>query len=48
VLAGEPVLRNEHDGSAPRWELRPVTRFEQRALDAGREIVDFSYIREPG
>jgi tRNA (guanine-N7-)-methyltransferase len=47
VLTGEPLLRDEHHGPAPRWELRPVTRFEQRALDAGREIVDFSYIREP-
>jgi tRNA (guanine-N7-)-methyltransferase len=30
---------------AGRWEGRPVTQFEQRALDAGRQIFDLAYRR---
>ncbi|MDR3069512.1 MAG: tRNA (guanosine(46)-N7)-methyltransferase TrmB [Propionibacteriaceae bacterium] len=45
VLAEEPLLREEFSKEAPRWELRPITRFEQRAIDAGREVVDLSYVR---
>jgi tRNA (guanine-N7-)-methyltransferase len=30
---------------APRWADRPVTRFEQRGIDAGRTITDLSYRR---
>jgi tRNA (guanine-N7-)-methyltransferase len=33
------------DGWAPRWDARPVTRFEERGLDAGREIFDLGYRR---
>jgi tRNA (guanine-N7-)-methyltransferase len=32
---------------APRWECRPVTRFERRGLDAGRPIVELCYRRRP-
>ena len=38
VRDGELV--NPHEGPAPRPSHRPVTRFEQRAIDAGREVVD--------
>jgi tRNA (guanine-N7-)-methyltransferase len=27
------------------WEARPITQFERRALDAGRQIVDLLYRR---
>jgi tRNA (guanine-N7-)-methyltransferase len=30
---------------APRWNSRPITPFEQRGLDAGREIFDLAYRR---
>jgi tRNA (guanine-N7-)-methyltransferase len=43
TLAADPELVNEHDGYAPRPAERPVTKFEQRALDAGREIRDLSF-----
>ncbi|HEX6517148.1 MAG TPA: tRNA (guanosine(46)-N7)-methyltransferase TrmB [Nocardioidaceae bacterium] len=45
VLDGEPRLENLHDGPAPRWRERPVTRFERRARRAGRPIVDLAYRR---
>jgi tRNA (guanine-N7-)-methyltransferase len=34
-----------HDGAAPRWDERPVTRFERRGRAAGREITDLTYRR---
>ena len=47
VLDRHPAFVNEHPDaeSAPRWVDRPVTRFEQRGLDAGRIITDFCYRR---
>ena len=33
------------DEYAPRWEARPVTKFEQRGIDQGREIFDLAYRR---
>jgi tRNA (guanine-N7-)-methyltransferase len=46
VLDHHPAFESEHpDGSAPRWPDRPVTRFEQRGIDAGRTITDLSYRR---
>ena len=38
VLAGESRLRG---GVVPRWEERPVTRFERRGLAEGRVVTDF-------
>jgi tRNA (guanine-N7-)-methyltransferase len=32
-------------GYAPRWDARPVTKFEQRGIDEGREIFDLAYRR---
>jgi len=43
VLDAEPGLANEYGGWAPRWDQRPVTRFERRGLDAGRTIYDLCY-----
>lgn len=44
-LDGFPGLVNEHGGWAPRLAQRPVTKYEQRGLDAGRRIFDLSYRR---
>lgn len=49
VLDGAPGLVNEHpgrDGWAPRPDSRPITRFEQRGIDAGRHVFDLSYRRQ--
>lgn len=40
-----PTLRNRHDGWASRPEFRPLTRFETRGLNEGREIFDLEYER---
>ncbi len=40
VLDSERGLQG---GPVPRWEERPVTRFERKGLDAAREIVDLAY-----
>jgi tRNA (guanine-N7-)-methyltransferase len=45
VLSAEPLLDNEHDGPAPRWEDRPLTRFERRGLRAERPIIDLTFRR---
>ena len=46
VLDATPGLVSEHpDGWAPRWADRPLTRFEQRGLDAGRAVHDLTYRR---
>jgi tRNA (guanine-N7-)-methyltransferase len=46
VLDDHPAFRNEHSGGwAPRWDARPITRFEQRGIEAGRQIFDLAYRR---
>jgi tRNA (guanine-N7-)-methyltransferase len=45
VLDHHPAFVNQHAGWAPRWDARPVTRFERRGLEAGRTIVDLDYRR---
>ena len=48
VLDDHPALTNvagTDDGWAPRFAERPVTRFEQRGLDAGRTVRDLTYQR---
>nr|WP_300143999.1 tRNA (guanosine(46)-N7)-methyltransferase TrmB [Propionicimonas sp.] len=45
VLDAEPGLVNCHDGRAPRYDLRPVTRYERRGIEAGRTIHDLAYRR---
>lgn len=40
VVAADPGLTNPHEGYAPRPAHRPVTKFEQRGLDAGRPSHD--------
>jgi tRNA (guanine-N7-)-methyltransferase len=45
VLAAEPLLENVHDGPAPRFADRPLTRFERRGIEAGRSITDLTFRR---
>jgi tRNA (guanine-N7-)-methyltransferase len=42
VLDAEPAL---HGGVVPRWEERPVTKFERKGIAAGRSITDLAYAR---
>ena len=42
VLDAEPSLTG---GVVPRWEERPVTKFERKGVDAGRAITDLRYRR---
>jgi tRNA (guanine-N7-)-methyltransferase len=41
----EPRLENTASGWAPRPEWRPVTKFEARARDEGRDVHDLIYRR---
>lgn len=48
VLDATPGLINEYAGSggwAPRPDDRPVTKFEERGLAAGRPVADLAYRR---
>lgn len=46
VLDQAPALRNEYPAAwAPRFPTRPVTKYEQRGIDAGRTILDLTYRR---
>jgi tRNA (guanine-N7-)-methyltransferase len=46
VFDNDPRFASEHsDARAPRWEARPITQFEQRGLDAERQIFDLAYRR---
>jgi tRNA (guanine-N7-)-methyltransferase len=46
VLDDHPAFVNEYPGGwAPRWEDRPITRFERRGIVAGRHIFDLAYRR---
>ena len=42
VLDAEPLLEG---GLVPRWDERPVTRFERKGVEAGRNIIDLAYAR---
>ena len=46
VLEAEPLLENVYDGPAPRWDERPLTRFERRGLEAGRTVTDLTFRRD--
>ncbi|WP_326559656.1 tRNA (guanosine(46)-N7)-methyltransferase TrmB [Micromonospora sp. NBC_01796] len=45
TLTDDPALVNAYAGYAPRPEHRPVTKFERRALAAGRPISDLIFHR---
>lgn len=45
VLGADPGLDLRYGGYAPRMAARPVTRFEQRGVEAGRVIRDLLAVR---
>jgi tRNA (guanine-N7-)-methyltransferase len=45
VLVADPGLSNRHAQFAPRPEARPHTKFERRALAAGRPVFDLEFTR---
>lgn len=45
VLSAEALLENVHDGPAPRWAERPLTRFERRGVRAGHPVTDLTFRR---
>ena len=45
VLSAEPALANTAAGYAPRPELRPLTKFEQRGLRLGHGVWDLVFRR---
>jgi tRNA (guanine-N7-)-methyltransferase len=47
ACTGEPLLRNAagRPGFAPRPSWRPISKFEQRALDEGRVVRDLLFFR---
>lgn len=45
TLTADPELVNTYPGFAPRPAHRPVTKFEQRGIDLGHEIVDLVFRR---
>lgn len=46
-LDDHPLLENVHGGWAPRLSERPVTKYEQRGIDQGRQVFDLTYRRKP-
>lgn len=45
ALDHAPGLTNVHGGWAPRYGGRPLTKFEKRGMDEGRDIYDLTYAR---
>jgi tRNA (guanine-N7-)-methyltransferase len=45
TLDADPELVNAFDSYAPRPAHRPRTKFEQRGIDAGRDIFDLIFRR---
>lgn len=43
VLEADPALRG---GVVPRPPHRPITKFEQRGLEAGRPVTDLIYVKQ--
>lgn len=46
TLTADGQLRNLYDGYAPRPAARPLTKFELRALAAGRPVRDLMFVRD--
>ena len=45
VLSAEPLLANTCEGYAPRPDVRPLTKFEQRGLNLGHGVWDLVFLR---
>ena len=46
ALSDTPSLKNKYEGFAPHQEWRPRTKFEQKGIDAGREIHELFFVKE--
>lgn len=44
-LTNTPGLTNKYDGYADHQEWRPRTKFEQKGIDAGREIREIYFVK---
>ena len=47
MLSADPGLVNTCEGFAPRPEYRVLTKFEERGVEAGREIFDLVFRAAP-
>ncbi|GII20418.1 tRNA (guanosine(46)-N7)-methyltransferase TrmB [Planosporangium mesophilum] len=47
TLTADPGLTNAHRGYAPRPSYRPLTKFEERGVRAGRDVFDLIFTRSP-
>ena len=47
TLDAHPRFENLHGGWAPRYEARPVTKYEAKGLAQGRRVYDLTYRRLP-
>jgi tRNA (guanine-N7-)-methyltransferase len=45
TLSADPELTNAYDGYAPRPAYRPLTKFEERGVQAGRDVFDLVFRR---
>jgi tRNA (guanine-N7-)-methyltransferase len=45
ALGADGQLVNAYEDYAPRAAHRPITKYEQRARDAGRDVVDLMFHR---
>lgn len=45
-LLNTPGLENKYEGFAPHQEWRPLTKFEQKGLDAGHAIHELFFIKK--
>ncbi|MGC9669875.1 tRNA (guanosine(46)-N7)-methyltransferase TrmB [Planosporangium sp. 12N6] len=48
TLTADPELTNAHPGYAPRPPYRPLTKFEERGVRAGRDVFDLIFTRDLG
>jgi len=45
-LSNTPGIKNKYELYAPHQEWRPRTKFEQKGLDAGREIHELFFVKQ--
>ena len=45
-LSKTPGIKNKYEGFAPHQEWRPRTKFEQKGIDAGRQIYELVFVKE--
>ncbi|HPE36590.1 MAG TPA: tRNA (guanosine(46)-N7)-methyltransferase TrmB [Spirochaetales bacterium] len=45
ALGAEPLLRNQYGRWAERESWRPVTKFEERAVNGGRAVRELKFVR---